>query len=91
MAQERTWRHFDTLQFETVFAARVPRAAKRGPFIWMFEAFAPMNLESLALCGGGPAGGAAVVGRGPRGQAYGRGGTMSPVHNKTFGLLGYGA
>ena len=57
MAQERTWRHFDTLQFETVLAARVPRAAKRGPFIWMFEAFAPMNLESLALCGGGPAGG----------------------------------
>ena len=46
MAQERTWRHLDTMQFETVFAARVPRAGKRGPFIWMFEAFAPMTLEA---------------------------------------------
>ena len=34
----------DTMQFETVFEARVPRASKRGPFIRMFEAFAPMIL-----------------------------------------------
>ena len=47
MAQERTWRHFDTMQFETAFAARVPRACKHSPLMWRFEAFAPMILEAL--------------------------------------------
>ena len=60
-APERTWRHLDTMQFETVFVARVPRAdckvcgvktpevpwaGKHSPFTWMFEAFARMILEA---------------------------------------------
>lgn len=60
-APERTWRHLDTMQFETVLAARVPRvdckacgvktaevpwAGKSSPFTWMFEAFALAILEA---------------------------------------------
>lgn len=60
LAPERTWRHLDTMQFETVLTARVPRAdcgacgvktctvpwaGKHSPFTWLFEAFA---LEVLA-------------------------------------------
>ena len=59
-APERTWRHLDTMQFETVLSARVPRAdckacgvktctvpwaGKHSPFTWLFECFA---LEILA-------------------------------------------
>jgi transposase len=55
LAPERTWRHLDTMQFETVLTARVPRAnckacgvktcavpwaGKHSPFTWLFEAFA---------------------------------------------------
>lgn len=55
LAPERTWRHLDTMQFETVLMARVPRAdckacgvktcevpwaGKHSPFTWLFEAFA---------------------------------------------------
>jgi len=60
-APERTWRHLDTMQFETVLVARVPRAdckvcgvktpevpwaGKHSAFTWMFEAFALMILEA---------------------------------------------
>jgi transposase len=60
-APERSWRHLDTMQFETVLAARVPRAdckacgvktaevpwaGKSSPFTWMFEAFALAILEA---------------------------------------------
>ena len=60
-APVRTWRHLDTMQFETVLLARVPRvdckvcgvktpevpwAGKHSPFTWMFEAFALMILEA---------------------------------------------
>lgn len=58
---ERTWRHLDTMQFETVLRARVPRsqckgcgiktievpwAGKHSPFTWLFEAFAIAVLQS---------------------------------------------
>ena len=60
-APEREWRHLDTMQFETVLRARVPRcqcadcgvktiavpwAGKHSPFTWMFEAFAIVVLQS---------------------------------------------
>ena len=60
-APERTWRHLDTMQFETVLRARVPRvdckgcgvktsavpwAGKHSPFTWLFEAFAIAVLQS---------------------------------------------
>ena len=60
-APERTWRHLDTMQFETVLLTRVPRAdckvcsvktpevpwaGKHSPFTWMFGAFALMILEA---------------------------------------------
>ena len=60
-APERTWRHLDTMQFETILVARVPRAnckacgvktaevpwaGKSSPFTWMFEAFALAILEA---------------------------------------------
>ena len=60
-APERTWRHLDTKQFETMFVARLPRAdckvcgvktpevqwaGKHSPFNWIFEAFALMILEA---------------------------------------------
>ena len=60
-APERTWRHLDTMQFETILVARVPRAdckscgvktvdvpwaGKNSPFTWMFEAFALSILEA---------------------------------------------
>ena len=60
-APEREWRHLDTMQFETVLRARVPRcqcedcgvktiavpwAGKHSPFTWMFEAFAVAVLQS---------------------------------------------
>jgi transposase len=60
-APERTWRHLDTMQFETILVARVPRAdckacgvktgevpwaGKSSPFTWMFEAFALSILEA---------------------------------------------
>jgi transposase len=60
-APERNWRHLDTMQFETVLRARVPRAdceacgvktiavpwaGKHSPFTWLFEAFAIAVLQS---------------------------------------------
>lgn len=60
---ERTWRHLDTMQFETVLRARTPRAkckacgvktttvpwaGKHSRFTLMFEAFA---IEVLLACG----------------------------------------
>ena len=60
-APERTWRHLDTMQFETILMARVPRAdckscgvktadvpwaGKSSPFTWMFEDFALAILEA---------------------------------------------
>ncbi|NOZ41392.1 MAG: transposase family protein [Planctomycetes bacterium] len=60
---ERTWRHLDTMQFETVLRARTPRtkcktcgvktttvpwAGKQSRFTLMFEAFA---IEGLQACG----------------------------------------
>lgn len=60
-APEREWRHLDTMQFETVLRARVPRcqcadcgvkttavpwAGKHSPFTWLFEAFAIAVLQS---------------------------------------------
>lgn len=60
-APERQWRHLDTMQFETVLTARVPRcrcqqcgvktlavpwAGKHSPFTWMFETFAVAVLQS---------------------------------------------
>jgi transposase len=62
-APERTWRHLDTMQFETVLGTRVPRAnckacgvkttavpwaGKHSRFTLMFEAFA---IEVLQACG----------------------------------------
>jgi transposase len=61
--QQRSWRHFDTMQFETQIIARVPRcncsacgvktiavpwAGKHSRFTLMFEAFA---IEVLLACG----------------------------------------
>jgi transposase len=58
---QRAWRHLDTMQFETVLQARVPRvhcpqhgvknvevpwAGKHSPFTWLFEAFALRVLEA---------------------------------------------
>lgn len=60
---ERTWRHLDTMQFETRLSARVPRsdcpecgvktvevpwAGKHGRFTLMFEAFAIAVLRSAS-------------------------------------------
>ena len=62
-APEREWRHLDTMQFETVLRARVPRcqcadcgvktiavpwAGKHSPFTWLFEAFGVAVLQSAA-------------------------------------------
>jgi len=62
-APERTWRHLDTMQFETVLRAQTPRAkckacgvkttmvpwaGKHSRFTLMFEAFA---IEVLRACG----------------------------------------
>lgn len=62
-APERSWRHLDTMQFETVLRARTPRAkcktcgvktttvpwsGKHSRFTLMFEAFA---IEVLQACG----------------------------------------
>jgi len=59
-APERTWKHLDTMQFETVLQARskcktcgvktttVPWAGKHSRFTLMFEAFA---IEVLQACG----------------------------------------
>ncbi len=62
-APERTWRHLDTMQFETRLRARVPRAdckacgikttavpwaGKHSRFTWMFEALA---VEVIQACG----------------------------------------
>ena len=62
-APERTWRHLDTMQFETLLRARTPRskcqacgvkttavpwAGKHSRFTLMFEAFA---IEVLQACG----------------------------------------
>ncbi len=59
---ERTWRHLDTMQFETILRARVPRskcgkcgvktirvpwAAKSSRFTLMFEAF---SIHVLLAC-----------------------------------------
>ena len=63
LAPERTWRHLDTMQFETVIRARVPRCAcakcgvktiampwadKHSRFTLMFEAFALRVLEACS-------------------------------------------
>jgi transposase len=60
-APERRWRHLDTMQFETVLVARIPRvncpehgvktievpwAAKNSRFTLMFEAFAIRVLQA---------------------------------------------
>lgn len=60
---ERTWRHLDTMQFETELRALVPRAncgergvmtgvvpwaGKHSPFTWLFEVFAVQVPESEA-------------------------------------------
>lgn len=62
-APERTWRHLDTMQFETLLCARVPRAnclacgikttevpwaGKHSRFTLMFEAFA---IQVIQACG----------------------------------------
>jgi transposase len=62
-APERTWRHLDTMQFETRLRARVPRAScqacgvkttavpwagKHSRFTWLFEALA---IEVIQACG----------------------------------------
>ena len=62
-AQERTWRHLDTMQFETVLKARIPRtdcpdcgvktivvpwASPYGRFTLMFEAFAIHVLQAAS-------------------------------------------
>lgn len=62
-APERTWRHLDTMQFETLLRARVPRAncptcgvktvtvpwaGKHSPYTWLFEAFGVMVLQSAS-------------------------------------------
>lgn len=62
-APERTWRHLDTMQFETALRARVPRsdckacgiktlampwAGKHSTFTWLFEAFAIAVLQSAS-------------------------------------------
>jgi len=62
-APERSWRHLDTMQFETILTARVPRtncrdcgiktcavpwAAPHGRFTMMFEAFAIRVLQAAA-------------------------------------------
>ena len=63
LAPERTWRHLDTMQFETVIRARVPRCAcakcgvktiaapwadKHSRFTLMFEAFALRVLQACS-------------------------------------------
>ena len=63
LTSERTWRHLDTMQFETLITARIPRsncpecgvktiripwADKHSRFTLMFEAFA---IEVLQACG----------------------------------------
>lgn len=62
-APERSWRHLDTMQFETVLTARVPRtdcpscgvktvavpwAAPHGRFTLLFEAFAIQVLQAAS-------------------------------------------
>jgi transposase len=63
LAPERTWRHLDTMQFETVLRARIPRcdcvqcgvknisvpwAEKHSRFTLMFEAFALRVLQACS-------------------------------------------
>ena len=63
MAPERSWRHLDTMQFETILKARVPRsdcqkcgvktisvpwAGKHSRFTLMFEAFAIRVLQACS-------------------------------------------
>jgi len=63
LAPERTWRHLDTMQFETVLRARVPRCAcsrcgvktaavpwadKHSRFTLLFEAFALEVLQAAS-------------------------------------------
>lgn len=62
-AAERSWRHLDTMQFETILTARIPRtecpecgvrtvavpwAEPHGRFTLMFEAFATRLLQSAS-------------------------------------------
>ena len=70
--EERTWRHLDTCQFETIITARVPRlllksgrtvtasvpwAAPRGRFTLSFEAHVIALLQHCrTVRGGGPSG-----------------------------------
>lgn len=60
-APERTWRHLDTMQYETVLVARLPRAdcqscgspktieapwaGKHSPYTWLFEALGVAVLQ----------------------------------------------
>jgi transposase len=61
-APERTWRHLDTMQYETVLVARLPRAdcqacaspktveapwaGKHSPYTWLFESLAVAVLQA---------------------------------------------
>lgn len=61
-APERTWRHLDTMQYETVMVARLPRAdcqgcgspktveapwaGKHSPYTWLFETLAVAVLQA---------------------------------------------
>lgn len=75
-APERTWRHLDTMQFETILKARIPRVncskcgvkttsvpwgEKHSRFTLMFEAFAIEVLE----CAGRSTAAGAELGCGP--------------------------
>ena len=61
-APERTWRHLDTMQYETVLVARLPRAdckacgspktveapwaGRHSPYTWLFESLAVAVIEA---------------------------------------------
>lgn len=63
-APERTWRHLDTMQYETVLVARLPRAdckkcggpktveapwaGKHSPYTWLFESLAVAVLQAAS-------------------------------------------
>lgn len=62
-APQRTWRHLDTMQYETVLTARLPRAdckacgrltleapwaGRHSPYTWLFEALAVAVLQAAS-------------------------------------------
>lgn len=63
-APERTWRHLDTMQYETVLVAKLPRAdckscgspktvevpwaGKHSPYTWLFESLAVAVLQAAS-------------------------------------------